>query len=467
MNAFYIAKKFTSAFHNTLEYSTANNMQTKKTITTLTKPRVNVITLGCSKNIHDSEVLMGQLRGNQMDVVHEAENLQSNDIIVINTCGFIDNAKQESIDTILQYSELKEQGRVGKVVVTGCLSERYKPELQAEITNVDAYFGTNDLQDLLGNLGADYKHELLGERLLTTPSHFAYFKIAEGCNRPCSFCAIPLMRGKHVSKPIEDLVKEAKFLAKNGTKELILIAQDLTYYGLDLYSKRNLADLLKHLSDVEGIEWIRLQYAYPSGFPMDILDVMNERSNICNYLDMPLQHITDNMLKSMRRGTTKQKTIDLVNSIRDRVPNLALRTTLICGYPGETEYDFQEMKAWVADTKFDRLGCFTYSHEEKTHAHLLTDDVPDEVKQQRVDEIMDIQQGISFDKNQLKTGQTFKVLIDKKDGDYFIGRTEFDSPEVDNEVLLDSSVDYANIGSFVNVEVDRAEDFDLYGHIVK
>lgn len=442
-------------------------MKTKKAIPFISKPRVNVITLGCSKNIHDSEVLMGQLRGNQMDVVHEAEKLQSNDIIVINTCGFIDNAKQESIDTILQYTELKEQGKVGKVVVTGCLSERYKPELEAEITNVDAYFGTNDLQKLLSNLGADYKHELLGERLLTTPSHFAYFKIAEGCNRPCSFCAIPLMRGKHVSKPIEDLVKEAKFLAKNGTKELILIAQDLTYYGLDLYNKRNLADLLRNLSDVDGIEWIRLQYAYPSGFPMDILDVMNERSNICNYLDMPLQHITDDMLKSMRRGTTKQKTIDLVNSIRDRVPNLALRTTLICGYPGETEYDFQEMKNWVAETKFDRLGCFTYSHEEKTHAHLLNDDVPEEVKQQRVEEIMDIQQGISYDKNQLKTGQTYKVLIDKKDGEYFIGRTEFDSPEVDNEVLLDASIDYANIGSFVNVQIDRAEDFDLYGHIVK
>ncbi|NEU09819.1 30S ribosomal protein S12 methylthiotransferase RimO [Flavihumibacter sp. R14] len=433
----------------------------------ISKPRVNVITLGCSKNIHDSEVLMGQLRGNQMEVVHEAESLASNDIIVINTCGFIDNAKQESIDTILQYSELKEQGKVGKVVVTGCLSERYKPELESEISNVDAYFGTNDLQNILSNLGADYKHELLGERLLTTPSHFAYFKIAEGCNRPCSFCAIPLMRGKHVSKPIEDLVKEAKFLAKNGTKELILIAQDLTYYGLDLYNKRNLADLLRHLSDVDGIDWIRLQYAYPSGFPMDVLDVMNERSNICNYLDMPLQHITDNMLKSMRRGTTKQKTIDLVNAIRDRVPNLALRTTLICGYPGESEYDFQEMKDWVAETKFDRLGCFTYSHEEKTHAHLLTDDVPEEVKQQRVEEIMDIQQGISYEKNQAKTGQTYKVLVDKKDGDYFIGRTEFDSPEVDNEVLLDASVDYANIGSFVNVQIDRAEDFDLYGHIVK
>ena len=430
------------------------------------KPRVNVITLGCSKNIHDSEILMGQLLGNQIEVVHEAESLRSNDVIVINTCGFIANAKQESIDTILLYSQLKEQGKVGKVVVTGCLSERYKPELEAEISNVDAFFGTNDLQPLLHNLGANYKYELLGERLLTTPSHYAYFKIAEGCNRPCSFCAIPLMRGKHVSKPIEDLVKEAKFLAKNGTKELILIAQDLTYYGLDLYNKRNLADLLRHLSDVDGIDWIRLQYAYPSGFPMDILDVMNERSNICNYLDMPLQNITDNMLKSMRRGTTRQKTIDLVNSIRDKVPNLALRTTLICGYPGETEHDFQEMKEWVAETKFDRLGCFTYSHEEKTHAHLLNDDVPEEIKEQRVEAIMDIQQGISNEKNQAKIGQTYKVLIDKKDGDYFIGRTEFDSPEVDNEVLLDASVDYANIGSFVNVQIDRAEDFDLYGHVV-
>ncbi len=438
-----------------------------KTQHLIKKPRVNVITLGCSKNIHDSEVLMGQLRGNQMDVVHESEQLQSDDIIVINTCGFIDNAKQESIDTILQYSELKEQGKVGKVIVTGCLSERYKPELEAEITNVDAYFGTNDLQRLLGSVGADYRHELLGERMLTTPSHFSYFKIAEGCNRPCSFCAIPLMRGKHVSKPIEDLVKEAKFLARNGTKELILIAQDLTYYGLDLYSKRNLADLIRHLSDVEGIEWIRLQYAYPSGFPMDVLDVMNERSNVCNYLDMPLQHITDNMLKSMRRGITKQKTIDLVNAIRDKVPQIALRTTLICGYPGETEYDFEEMKNWVTDTKFDRLGCFTYSHEEKTHAHLLVDDVPEVVKQQRVESVMDIQQGISYEKNQLKTGQAFKVLIDKKDGDYFTGRTEFDSPEVDNEVLLDARVDYATIGGFVQVTIDRSEDFDLYGHIQK
>jgi len=431
------------------------------------KPRVNVVTLGCSKNIHDSEVLMGQLKGNHFDVVHEAEKLASDDIIVINTCGFIDNAKQESIDTILQYSELKEQGKVGKVIVTGCLSERYKPELEAEITNVDSWFGTNDLQNLLGSLGANYRHELIGERLLTTPSHFAYFKIAEGCNRPCSFCAIPLMRGKHVSKPIEDLVKEAQHLAKNGTKELILIAQDLTYYGLDLYNKRNLDELLRHLSDVNGIEWIRLQYAYPSGFPMEILDVMNERENICNYLDMPLQHISDNMLKSMRRGTTKQKTIDLVNAIRDKVPNIAMRTTLITGYPGETQQDFEEMQQWVEETRFDRLGCFTYSHEEKTHAYSLVDDVPDEVKQERADAIMEIQQGISYEKNQEKIGETYKVLIDKKDGGYFVGRTEFDSPEVDNEVLIDAKKHYATVGSFVDVEIDSAEDFDLYGQIVK
>ena len=431
------------------------------------KPRVNVVTLGCSKNIYDSEVLMGQLKGNAFDVVHETEKLQNDDIIVINTCGFIDNAKQESIDTILQYSELKEQGKVGKVIVTGCLSERYKPELEAEITNVDSWFGTNDLQNLLHSVGADYKHELIGERLLTTPSHFAYFKIAEGCNRPCSFCAIPLMRGKHLSQPIEQLVKDAQNLVKNGTKELILIAQDLTYYGLDLYGKRNLDELLRRLSDVNGVEWIRLQYAYPSGFPMEILDVMNERENICKYMDMPLQHISDNMLKSMRRGITKQKTIDLVNTIRDKVPGIAMRTTLITGYPGETEQDFEEMQQWVEETKFDRLGCFTYSHEEKTHAYDLIDDVPDEIKQQRADAIMEIQQGISFDKNQEKIGNTFKVLIDKKDGGYFVGRTEYDSPEVDNEVLIDATVDYATIGSFVNVKIDTAEDFDLYGHIVK
>ncbi len=444
-------------------------MKTKyaKTASPVSKPRVNVVTLGCSKNIHDSEVLMGQLKGNQMEVVHEASNIRANDIVVINTCGFIDNAKQESIDTILQYSELKDQGKVNKVIVTGCLSERYKPELQAEIPNVDAFFGTNDLPELLSTIGADYRHELLGERLLTTPSHFSYFKIAEGCNRPCSFCAIPLMRGKHVSKSIEDLVKEAKFLASNGTKELILIAQDLTYYGLDIYGKRNLSDLMRHLSDVDGIEWIRLQYAYPSGFPMDILDAMNERSNICNYLDMPLQHISDSMLKSMRRGTTKQKQIDLVNQIRDKVPDIALRTTLICGYPGETEQDYQEMLEWVEETRFDRLGCFTYSHEEKTHAYDLVDDVPEEMKEARVEEIMEVQQGISFEKNQDKVGQTYKVLIDRVDGDYFIGRTEYDSPEVDNEVVLNAKDNYARIGDFVQIKIDRAEDFDLYGTIVK
>ncbi|SEN59027.1 SSU ribosomal protein S12P methylthiotransferase [bacterium A37T11] len=431
------------------------------------KPRVNVVTLGCSKNIHDSEVLMGQLRGNQLDVVHEAGNIGTNDIVVINTCGFIDNAKQESIDTILAYSALKEEGKINKVIVTGCLSERYKPELQAEIPNVDAYFGTNDLQQLLSTIGADYKHELIGERLLTTPSHFSYFKIAEGCNRPCSFCAIPLMRGKHLSKPMDDLVKEASYLAKNGTKELILIAQDLTYYGLDLYGKRNLADLLRRLSDVEGIEWIRLQYAYPSGFPMDILEVMKERSNICNYLDMPLQHISDNMLRSMRRGISKQKTIDLVNSIRDKVPNIALRTTLICGYPGETEQDFEELREWVTETRFDRLGCFTYSHEENTHAYELYDNVPPELKSDRVEQIMEIQQDISYNINQTKVGKAFKVLIDKKEGGYFVGRTEFDSPEVDNEVLLDAQHNYATTGRFVIAHIDRAEDFDLYGSIVK
>jgi ribosomal protein S12 methylthiotransferase len=433
----------------------------------LTKPRVNVVTLGCSKNIYDSEVLMGQLKGNQFDVVHEAQKLNRDDIIVINTCGFIDNAKQESIDTILQYSSLKEEGKVGKVIVTGCLSERYKPELESEITNVDSWFGTNDLQNLLSSVSANYKHELIGERLLTTPSHFAYFKIAEGCNRPCSFCAIPLMRGKHVSKPMDELVTEAKNLAKNGTKELILIAQDLTYYGLDIYGKRNLDELLRRLSDVNGIEWIRLQYAYPSGFPMEILNAMNERENICKYLDMPLQHISDNMLKSMRRGITKQKTIDLVNQIRDKVPGIAMRTTLIAGYPGETDQDFDEMLQWVEETRFDRLGCFTYSHEEKTHAHTLEDDVPEEVKQDRVDAIMEVQQGISFEINQEKVGKTFKVLIDKKEGGYFVGRTEYDSPEVDNEVLIDANVHYATPGTFVDVKIDSAEDFDLYGQIVK
>ncbi len=429
-----------------------------------TKNKVNIITLGCSKNVVDSEVLMGQLRGNQIDVSHETEVLDYN-IVVINTCGFIDNAKQESIDTILKYSELKEQGKIDKVYVTGCLSQRYKPELEKEIPNVDAYFGTNDLSRLLKTMGANYKNELVGERFLTTPSHYAYFKISEGCNRPCSFCAIPLMRGAHVSRSIENLVQEAKGLAKNGTKELILIAQDLTYYGLDIYNDRKLADLLRHLSDVEGIDWIRLQYAFPSQFPMDVLDVMNERTNICKYIDMPLQHISDPMLKSMRRGITKRRTIEVVNEIRERVPNIAFRTTLISGYPGETQQDADELLEFVEQSRFDRLGVFTYSHEENTHAYTLSDDVPGEVKQERADRIMETQQEISFQLNQERIGKNYKVLIDRKERDYYIGRTEFDSPEVDNEVLIKTNAEYLRIGDFVEVKIDTATDFDLYGSI--
>jgi ribosomal protein S12 methylthiotransferase len=428
------------------------------------KNRINVVTLGCSKNIFDSEVLMGQLKANKFDVSHESRDEAP--IVIINTCGFIDNAKQESIDTILDYARAKEEGRIDKLIVTGCLSERYKPELKKEIPNVDDFFGTRDLPKLLKSLGADYKHELVGERFLTTPQHYAFLKISEGCDRPCSFCAIPLMRGKHISVPIEELVTQAKTLAAKGTKELILIAQDLTYYGLDIYKKRNLSELLRHLSDVEGIEWIRLHYAFPSGFPMDILDVMNECSNICNYLDMPLQHITDNMLSSMRRGTTKQKTIDLVNSIRDKVPGITLRTTLIAGYPGETEKDFDEMKEWVAATRFDRLGIFTYSHEENTHAYTLVDDIPAEVKQQRAEEVMAIQQDISSEINERKVGSTFKVLFDRKEGNHFIGRSEADSPEVDNEVLVDAEKHYLRIGSFANIKITKAEEFDLYGELV-
>jgi ribosomal protein S12 methylthiotransferase len=429
---------------------------------TLKKNKVNVVTLGCSKNIVDSEVLMGQLKANNFEVEHESTKDDSS-IVIINTCGFIDNAKQESIDTIIRYADAKEAGLVDKVYVTGCLSERYKPELEKEIPNVDGYFGTRDLPRLLKTLKADYKHELVGERLLTTPHHYSYFKISEGCDRPCSFCAIPLMRGGHVSKPIEELVKEAKHLAKNGTKELMLIAQDLTYYGLDIYKKRNLSELLKHLSDVEGIEWIRLHYAFPSGFPMDALDVMKERKNICNYLDMPLQHITDDMLKSMRRGTTKQKTIDLVNQIRDKVPGIAIRTTLIAGYPGETKKDHEEMLEWIAQTRFERLGIFAYSHEENTHAYLLKDDVSAKTKQARTEAVMALQQGISLDINQQKVGKIFKVLFDKKEGDYFIGRTEFDSPEVDNEVLVKADTNYVRVGDFANVKITSAEDYDLYG----
>lgn len=424
-----------------------------------------MITLGCSKNLVDSEVLMGQLRANEFDVAHESANDDSN-IIIVNTCGFIDNAKQESIDTILRYAEAKEAGQIDKLYVTGCLSQRYKDSLEQEIPQVDAYFGTLEMPQLLKKLEADYKHELIGERLLTTPSHFAYFKIAEGCNRPCSFCAIPLMRGKHVDRPIEDLVREAKRLASMGTKELILIAQDLTYYGLQHYGERKLADLLRNLSDVEGIDWIRMQYAYPSQFPMEVFDVMNERDNICKYLDMPLQHVSDNMLKTMRRGISKRRTIELVDQIRQRVPGIALRTTLIAGHPGETEQDFQELYDWVEETRFERLGIFTYSHEDNTHAYTLEDNVPDEVKQERADAIMELQQGISVELNEEKIGKTYKVLFDRKESGYFVGRTQYDSPEVDNEVLVPADNQYVRLGDFANVKITDASDFDLYGEVV-
>lgn len=432
---------------------------------TLKKNKVNVVTLGCSKNIFDSEVMMAQLKANKFEVEHEAKQDDS-EIVIINTCGFIDNAKQESIDTILRYADAKKEGQVDKVYVTGCLSERYRDELTEEIPEVDAFFGTRELPRLLKTLKADYKHELVGERLLTTPSHFSYFKIAEGCDRPCSFCAIPLMRGKHVSTPIEQLVSNAKSLASQGVKELMLIAQDLTYYGLDLYKKRNLAELVDRLSDVEGIEWIRMHYAFPSGFPMDVLDVMNNRSNVCNYLDMPLQHGSTNMLKAMRRGITREKTEELVDKIRNKVPDIALRTTLISGYPGETEADFQEMYDWVEKTRFDRLGIFTYSHEENTHAFNFTDDVPDQVKRERADAIMELQSGISYELNQKKIGQEFKVLFDRAEGDYFIGRTEFDSPEVDNEVLVKKADAYVRIGDFAKVKINSADHYDLYGTVI-
>ena len=432
---------------------------------TLRKNKVNVVTLGCSKNIFDSEVMMSQLKANKFEVEHESKT-EDAEIVIINTCGFIDNAKEESINTILSYADAKQDGRVDKVYVTGCLSERYRDELEAEIPNVDAFFGTRELPRLLKTLKADYKKELIGERLLTTPNHYSYFKIAEGCDRPCSFCAIPLMRGKHKSTPIEELVHNAKQLAAQGVKELILIAQDLTYYGLDLYGKRNLAELLENLSDIEGIEWIRLHYACPSGFPMDVLKVMRERDNVCNYLDIPLQHISDNMLKSMRRGTTMKKTKNLITEFRKEVPEMAIRTTLIAGYPGETEEDFQAMYDWVKETRFDRLGIFTYSHEENTHAYNLEDDVPEDVKQDRANKIMELQGQISFELNQEKVGNVYRVLFDRVEGDYFIGRTEFDSPEVDNEVLVSKST-FVRLGDFADVKINRAEDFDLYGEIVE
>ncbi len=424
--------------------------------------KVNIVTLGCSKNVVDSEVLLTQLRGNGIDAVHESETDDAG-VVVINTCGFIDNAKQESIDTILRYVEAKQEGLVDKVYVTGCLSQRYKDDLEKEIPGVDAWFGTRDLSRLLKQFKANYKQELVGERILTNPGHYAYLKISEGCDRPCSFCAIPLMRGKHISRPIEELVLEAKNLAKNGTKELLLIAQDSTYYGIDLYKKRALAGLLERLADVEGIEWIRLHYAFPTGFPMDVLDVMAQRSNICRYLDIPLQHGSTKMLQLMRRGTTREKTEQLLQTIREKVPGIAIRTTFIAGHPGETEEDFQEMLDFVERSRFDRLGVFTYSHEENTHAFSMNDDVPDNVKQQRADAVMELQQGISHELNQQKVGNTVKVLIDRKEGGSFIGRTEHDSPEVDNEVIIDASAGYLRTGDFVPVKITSATDFDLHG----
>lgn len=433
-------------------------MRTKNT----KKHTINVVTLGCSKNVYDSEVLMGQLRANNKQVVHEQEG----DIVVINTCGFIDNAKEESVNTILSYVQKKQEGLVEKVFVTGCLSERYKPDLIKEIPDVDQYFGTTELPSLLAALGADYKHELVGERLTTTPKNYAYLKIAEGCDRPCSFCAIPLMRGKHKSKTIEDLVVEATKLAADGVKELILIAQDLTYYGLDLYKKRALKELLEALVRVEGIEWIRLHYAFPSGFPLEVLDLMRQEPKICDYIDIPLQHISDPILKSMRRGTTQEKTNALIREFRERVPGMAIRTTLIVGYPGETEEDFNLLKQWVKETKFDRLGCFTYSHEENTHAFNLEDDVPDEVKMDRSNQIMALQSDISWTLNQRKIGKEFRVVIDRKEGEYYVGRTEYDSPDVDNEVLIPAQAGYLRQGDFYTVRITDAEDFDLYAELI-
>ena len=432
---------------------------------TVKKNKINVVTLGCSKNVYDSEVLMGQLKANGKNVVHEDPDDDGN-IVVINTCGFIGKAKEESIDTILHYAQRKEAGEIDKVFVSGCLSERYKPDLEREITNVDQYFGTHDLPNLLKVLEADYKHELIGERLTTTPKHYAYLKIAEGCDRPCSFCAIPLMRGKHRSTPIEDIVTEATKLAEKGIKEIMLIAQDLTYYGLDIYKKRALAELLEALVKVEGIEWIRLHYAFPTGFPMDVLEVMKREPKVCNYLDIPLQHINTEILKSMKRGTTHEKTTALIHKFRETVPNMAIRTTLIVGYPGETEEQFQELKDWVEEMRFDRLGAFQYSHEENTGAYVLEDNVPEDVKFKRVNEIMEIQSQISWELNQQKIGKTFKCLFDRKDGEFFYGRTEFDSPDVDNDVIVDATKHYIKLGEFIDIKINEAGDYDLQGEPV-
>lgn len=425
------------------------------------KNKINVITLGCSKNVYDSEVLMGQLKSNNKNVVHEKEG----NIVVINTCGFIDNAKQQSIDTILENVKKKKEGKVDKVFVTGCLSERYKPDLIKEIPDVDEYFGTTEMPSLLKHLGADYKNELIGERLLTTPKNYAYLKISEGCDRPCSFCAIPLMRGKHKSVSIEDLIKEATLLANKGIKELILIAQDSTYYGLDLYKKRALSELLKELVKVKGIEWIRLHYAFPNGFPLDVLDTIKKEPKICNYIDIPLQHISDKILKSMKRGSSMEKINNLLSNFRKIVPGIAIRTTLIVGYPGETKEDFEILKQWVKDTKFDRLGCFTYSHEENTGAYELEDNIPQKTKNERLNEIMEIQSQISWQLNQTKIGKNFKVLIDRKRGEYYVGRTQFDSPDVDNEVLINAKSNFLRVGEYVNAKIIEASDFDLYAEV--
>ena len=429
------------------------------------KNKINVITLGCSKNLYDSEVLMGQLIANKIEVEHQSEKDDSN-IVVVNTCGFIDNAKEESVNTILEQIRRKENGDIEKLFVTGCLSERYKPDLEKEMPNVDEFFGTRDLPRLLKSLGADYKHELVGERLTTTPTHYAYLKISEGCDRKCSFCAIPLMRGGHKTTPIEDLVLEAEKLAAKGVKELILIAQDLTYYGLDLYKERKLAELMTKLSEVEGIEWIRIHYAFPTSFPVDVLEVIKNNPKICTYLDIPLQHVSDNLLKSMRRGTTMKKTMDLIKKFREDVPGITIRTSLIVGYPGETEKEFQELLDFVQHSKFDRLGVFTYSHEENTHAYNLVDDVPQEVKHQRAEDVMDLQSSISYDMNQERVGKTYKVLFDRKEGDFFIGRTEFDSPDVDNEVIINAKDFYVRIGDFANIKITKADHYDLYGEVV-
>ena len=431
---------------------------------TLKKDKVNIITLGCSKNLVDSEVLSGQLLANDIEVVHENKKLDHN-IVVVNTCGFIDKAKEESVQTILEQVELKRKGKLDKVYVTGCLSERYKNNLEAEIPEVDAYFGTLELPQILKKFEVDYKEELIGERLLSTPSHYAYMKISEGCNRTCAFCAIPLMRGQHISKPIDQLVSEATRLVKNGVKEIMLIAQELTYYGLDIYKKRSLPDLLNRLADIEGLEWIRLHYAYPSKFPLEILDVKRVRRNICNYLDMPLQDASDQMLKAMRRQITRAEMDELIHAIRERVPGICLRTTLIAGFPGETEEDVASLESFLTQHRFDRVGIFTYSHEEGTSAHDLVDDVPAEEKERRAQQVMETQQEISYELNQEKVGKVFKTLIDKKESGRYLGRTEFDSVEVDNEVIVQTDKKLP-IGSFVNVQITKAYDYDLEGEIV-